>query len=318
MQIYRFYVLSASSDPENYRYVGVTSKKSVEQRFYGHKYCAMHEEKRVLPVHKWMYKHYEKGETILVKEIHSCDESVWENEEQRLIKEYKDAGYDLLNVQKGGAGVVTKEMRDADGITRSLVAHEKAIYAIDPKTMEIKYEFDSTIKAAKALKIKARTAIGNVLSGRTKTCNGYYWVYKEDWNNGINKINTAPDKDKSLYKLYKFDFNGNFIKKYESLEEFMKFENIANPSAVKKAAKEHCFYLGSFWSFTENLDYNKCISKFYTIKEVDSNGNIIKLYQNQAKIANVYGLSATKVCTLIKNHMPLKNGNYLEKINNKN
>lgn len=313
MQIYRFYVLSASSEPDNYRYVGVTSRESVEQRFYGHKYCAMHESKRVLPVHKWMYKHYQNGEEILVKEIYSCDKSIWEIEEQRLIKEYKDAGYDLLNVQKGGTGVVTKEMRDIDGITRSASAHEKAIYAIDPKTMKIKYEFDSMVKAAKELNIKAKTAIGNALSGRTKTCAGYYWVYKSDWDSGINKINTSPNKDKALYKLYRFDFNGNFIKKYESLESFMEIENIANASAVKNAARNNTFYLNSFWSFKEDLDYNKCISKFYTIKEVDPNGNIVKFYQNQARVCEMYNFSPSKVCTLIKNHTVLENGNYLEK-----
>lgn len=65
-RIYNFYVLSASSDIENVRYVGVTTK-TVQQRFYGHKYCANNEQKRGLPVHKWMYSHYQKGETIIVK-----------------------------------------------------------------------------------------------------------------------------------------------------------------------------------------------------------------------------------------------------------
>ena len=111
MQIYRFYVLSASNDPDNYRYLGVTSRQTVKQRFYGHKYCAMHDNKRILPVHKWMYKHYQNNEEILVKEIHTCDKEIWKNEEKRLIKEYRDAGYDLLNIQEGGDGVVSKDMR---------------------------------------------------------------------------------------------------------------------------------------------------------------------------------------------------------------
>lgn len=314
MQIYRFYVLSASSDPENYRYVGVTSRKTVEQRFYGHKYCAMHENKRVLPVHKWMYKHYQNNEDILVKEIYSCDKSIWKTEEQRLIKEYRDAGYDLLNLQKGGEGVVTKEMRNTNGITRSALAHEKSVYVIDPKTMEIKYEFDSCTKAAIELNIKSKTAIGNVLSGRTKTCNGYYWVYKSDWDAGINKINTSPDKDKALYKLYKFDFNGNFIVKYESLEDFMKKENIRNANAVKTAVKNHNFYLNSFWSFTEDLEYDKCLAKYYTIQEIDANGNVIKKYASQSEVCSIYGISPSSICSCIKQHKSLKNGNYLEKI----
>lgn len=56
-RIYNFYTLSVSTDSENVRYVGVTTRK-VSERFYGHKYCAMHEDKRGLPVHKWMWTHY--------------------------------------------------------------------------------------------------------------------------------------------------------------------------------------------------------------------------------------------------------------------
>lgn len=65
-KVYKFYVLSTSTDIDNIRYVGVTTK-TVQQRFYGHKYCAMHPEKRGLPVHKWMYKHYQLGEDIIFK-----------------------------------------------------------------------------------------------------------------------------------------------------------------------------------------------------------------------------------------------------------
>ena len=109
-KIYNFYVLSASSDQENIRYVGVTTR-TVEQRFYGHKYCAMHDDKRGLPVHKWMYSHYNRGETIIVKQIDSCSESEWQDREKYWISHYRDLGFQLLNISEGGNGVVTKEMR---------------------------------------------------------------------------------------------------------------------------------------------------------------------------------------------------------------
>ena len=48
--IYHFYVLSSTDSPDKIRYVGVTMQ-TVEQRFYKHKYCATHLEKRGLPVH---------------------------------------------------------------------------------------------------------------------------------------------------------------------------------------------------------------------------------------------------------------------------
>lgn len=316
MQIYRFYVLSASGDPDNYRYVGVTSTSSVKKRFYGHKYCAMHKEKRGLPVHKWMYKHYSLGEDIIVKEIHTCDESQWRSEEVRLIKEYREAGYDLLNVQEGGEGVITKNMRSLSSIERSIKAHELPVYAIDPGTMNVVYAFESTAKAAKALKIKAKTAIGNVLSGRTKKSHGYYWVYKKDWDKGINKVDTSPKKDISKYKLYKFDFDGNFLIKYESLDQFMLIENIHNPSAVKNAAEECRFYLNSFWSFSEELDHYTCLERYYELKEVSPLGKIIQMYHKQGDVSKRFNLYPSQVCIRIKNHVAFPNGNYIER--NKN
>lgn len=48
---YYFYTLSDDSDPENIRYVGVTTRL-LKQRLYGHRYNANKKEKRAQPVHK--------------------------------------------------------------------------------------------------------------------------------------------------------------------------------------------------------------------------------------------------------------------------
>lgn len=56
-KIYKFYSLHAESDPQSIRYIGVTTKDTVQKRFYQHMYCARTESKRILPVHKWMWKH---------------------------------------------------------------------------------------------------------------------------------------------------------------------------------------------------------------------------------------------------------------------
>lgn len=57
-KIYTFYTLSTKSNSNDIRYVGVTTK-TIDQRMYHHKYCAKHPNKRNLPVHKWMFSHYE-------------------------------------------------------------------------------------------------------------------------------------------------------------------------------------------------------------------------------------------------------------------
>lgn len=127
---YVFYTLSASDDPNNIRYVGTTCR-TVAQRFRGHKYCAMHKEKRGLPVHKWMYSKYEQNLNIIHVQIDSCPESEWEERERYWIKYYKDQGFNLLNIDKGGRGVVTAEMRSKSSIERSIEAKRKPVIALN-------------------------------------------------------------------------------------------------------------------------------------------------------------------------------------------
>lgn len=57
---YQFYALFNEEFPQEWRYIGVTSKQ-INERFSHHKYCATHDSHRALPVHKWMYSVYSKG-----------------------------------------------------------------------------------------------------------------------------------------------------------------------------------------------------------------------------------------------------------------
>ena len=113
-KLYQFYALSEETTPQEFRYIGVTTKK-LSDRFAQHKYCARHENKRALPVHKWMYSVYKNGRNIIYSKIDECEESQWEIREQELITKYSKQ-FSLLNLDKGGKGVITKEKRESDGI----------------------------------------------------------------------------------------------------------------------------------------------------------------------------------------------------------
>lgn len=313
MRKFLFYRLSTSSDPTNYRYIGVTVT-SIKTRLSGHKYCATHAEKRGLPVHKWMWKHYQLGEKILIEQIFECDESEWEYNETRLIQEYRDAGYDLLNIDKGGHGVITKEKREKSSIQRSIKAHEVPIYAIDPNTMKIWKEFQSSVKAAKYFNFSSHSSINNALNGRTKKSAGYYWVYKHDWDSGINKINTEPNFQKFKNAIYRFDFNGNLIKKYESGKEFERSSEVSNYKTAKNAIKTKKWYLDSFWSDKDHIDIIAYHNAYYNFEEFDSNGKIINKYHTQGEVAKKIEACPSVVCIAIKENKKLPNGNFIRKI----
>lgn len=306
-KIYNFYVLSTSVDKENIRYVGVTTR-TVQQRFYGHKYCAIHEEKRGLPVHKWMYSHYEKGEDIIVKQIDSCVESEWQEREKYWISYYKDLGYQLLNISEGGQGVITKDMRELSSIERSIKGHEKPIVALHKDGTFYK-EFESATKAAKELGIKSKSAIGNVLNGRSKSSGGYLWVYKEDYNSE-NQYKYEPKKTGTT--IYQFDINGLLINEYPSKRFFNKLKGWSF-NGIQSAIKNKTLYHDTYWSESKYINLDEYEPYFY-YQELNSEGELIEMYRTQTEICDKFNLSPGTVCTKIKEHKKFPNENIISKL----
>lgn len=179
-KIYSFYTLESSIDPGNVRYVGTTSR-TIDERFRQHKYCATHSEKRGLPVHKWMYSVYEKGGTIVPKKIFECNEDQWEETEIRLIEEYKNNGFHLMNIDKGGKGVITAEKRSKSSIERSAESHRKPIIALNLDGSFYK-EFNSIAEACGFLGTEIHTNISRAALGKCKSALGYLWIYKDEYN----------------------------------------------------------------------------------------------------------------------------------------
>ena len=303
MQIYRFYVLTSSDDPTNIRYVGTTTK-TIKQRLSGHKYNATHPNKRVQPIHKWMWSKIEKGFTINIKEIDQCDESLWEATEQKWIKYYKDLGYKLLNISKGGVGVITKEMREISGIERSIKAHEIPIYALDDNK-NIVYKFNSVKEAVKFFNLKGRTAISNALKGRTPKSCGYYWVYKKDYDLGNIRIDEYTKKkaylEKTCIKVYKFDVNGNLIKTYNSLADCWKNEGFYE-SGLRPAIKNKKLFHNYYWSSSPNINIQEYNNINFPYVQIDQNGNQIQRYKTYKEIGIKYSLSESTVLEKIKNN----------------
>lgn len=295
---YYFYTLSADSDPNNIRYVGVTTKL-LKQRMYGHRYNATKNEKRTQPVHKWMWSVIEKGDAVSIHFLDECDETLWEDREKYWIKYHKDLGYKLLNVQEGGAGVVTKEMRKKDGIQRSADAHKKAICQIDPKTHQLIAVYDSIRSATKAMGLNSHSAIGNALSKTNDTVlsAGYYWVYKTDYDNGTFKLKEIdPFSHVSTPMVYRFDLEGNLINSYHgvSYTVYALGLNTANTQALHLAIKEKKVYHNSYWSWDSTININEFIP-YYKYQEIDDDGNIIEQYTTYKSIAQKYKMGTSLV-----------------------
>ncbi len=313
-KIFNFYTLFSTRDENSIKYVGVTTR-TISQRFYGHKYCCMHPEKRGLPVHKWMYSEIQNGFEIKYKQIDTCKESLWEEKEKYWINYYKKLGFKLLNISNGGNGVVTKEMRTKSSLQRSIDAHKKPIVALDDN-LKIKYTFNSISEASNFFHKNSRSAIGNALSKvtRTKKSCGYFWVYKEDYDSGNINIDTSINGISKMKHLYKFDLNGDLINEYISINDFLRKENIKNGTAVTNAANKKRIYLNSFWSWTKDAVFDtESIFKYY---EIDKNNNIIYKFSNLNEIGNIHKKSVSNICLYVSSGKVLENGNKIIKKEN--
>lgn len=296
-KIYQFYALSASDDPQNYRYVGTTST-SINARFSQHKYCATHPEKCSLPVHKWMASVYQKGGTILYTKIDECLEKDWEQKEITLIQEYKEK-YKLLNLDKGGRGVITKEKRSKSGIERSAEAHYKKIVLFDKIGTLI--EVCESVKYACEKYNLPSSAVGNVLSGRSKTSKGYFIIeYDKYIQPDFDIKKHIQDKINSTkkYKLvYQYDLSGNLITCFKSRLNAQK-EGF-DPGAIYRAIKNKTPYKNSYWTNTTTID----ISKFKSIYKYLYKG--VK-YTTLQEIANVTGLANCTISAAFREQKLLK------------
>lgn len=297
-KIYHFYVLSASDSPQRVRYVGTTTR-SVQERLYQHRYCAKNSTKRKLPVHKWMYSKYELGLDILVTEIDSCLEEELEEKEQYWINKYSELD-DLMNIDKGGKGVITKEKRNKDGLERSSEAHYKKIVLFN-KEEELVEICESCKYAVKKYNLN-RTSIGNVLSGRTKTVNNYYIVsfdtYSDPKFNISKHIQSLNDSNTTVKLIYKYSLDWKLLKVYLNQQEVATLENY-DRSSISRAIKNKKIYKDCYWTNTKTIDFNT-YEKLYKY-EYNS-----KKFKTQKELAEYLGYEPCTISTAIRNKKMLK------------
>lgn len=297
-KIYQFYALSASDSPQEFRYVGVTSK-SINSRFSQHKYCATHSEKCGLPVHKWMSSIYKKGGTVLFTKIAECDEIEWEDKEIYLINEYQKK-YNLLNLDKGGRGVITSDKRSKSSLKRSAEGHYKKIVLFDKLGQNI--HICNSVKEACAKYNIPRTSVGNVLSGRSKTSKGYYIVTYEEYtspNFDIQKfIQSKTNSTKNNKLVYRYNLNGILLECFNSQQEVHNKYGF-DPGCLRNAIKNKTIYKKSYWSNTNNININDFEKEYkYLYNDVK--------FRTLHEIANYVGFKDCTISNALRNNKPIK------------
>lgn len=235
---------------------------------------------------------YKQGGKIIIEKIDECLEEEWETKEVTLIKMYKDLGFRLLNLDKGGKGVITKEKRTKSSLERSGEAHRKPVIALTLKGEFFK-EFESVTKAAGYFNHKHTTNISSVLNGFTKSAYGYLWVYKECYNPDEIKIYS---KKQIGLKLYQFDFEGNLIHSYNSKAEAIQSIPCDHKS-LDRAIDEKRNFKGFYWSLNNTIDIKEFINPYKYSVEKDGN---ICYFIEQKQIAEYIEASKSTINQKLK------------------
>jgi hypothetical protein len=199
-----------------------------------------------------------------------------------------------MNLDKGGKGVITKEKRSKSSIERSIEGHEKPILALT-KDNKIFMRFESVSKAAKYFKLSSVSAVNNAVNGWSKSCQGYLWVYEEDYN-PENNYSYHPDSEKRRKSVYEFDFYGNLIKVWKKLGDFT---NGYSENGVRSAIKNKKEYHNSYWSYNDNINVSEYKNPYKFKIKINDN---YQYFKSQSQLARFLGISESTLCIKLKNN----------------
>jgi hypothetical protein len=177
--------------------------------------------------------------------------------------------------------------------------NSKTVYQYDVKGSFIK-EYSSVADAANINNLSIR-CISRCCRNEINWYKKYIWSYKKldinDLENIIDEINIIKYKhqDKNKKIVYRYDLNGNFIKKYESMLSASKESNIFFANISSCCNNKRLFSGEYIWSF-KKLDVNdleNIINKInnskrrpkYHVYQCNVYGNIIREYDSIASAA---------------------------------
>lgn len=305
-KVYYFYTLHSTKSPDEVRYVGVTTQ-SLQQRLSEHRYKAKSEKFRTQPVHKWMHSHYQQGFDIIIKILDQCDATIWQEKEKYWIKYYKDVGAKLLNLQLGGSGVYTSEMRAIEGRLRSKIAHQIPVACYDKQTGEEIMRFSSGVEAANYFHVDKST-IHSVLDKPNRSSCGYKWRRLPKFS-VVSHVPLRNSQYNKRIEVYQYDLTGTFIKKFMSVRqvyrEFLGKSKIASTSQFTKSILDaNKIWHGFLWysSLTE-IDFRKV----YKYAIVNTDGVEIERFVSMNAVARYLCIDSTTVSQHIKNQKLIKN-----------
>jgi len=182
------------------------------------------------------------------------------------------------------------------------------------KTSKIVYQYDldcNFIKEYPSIKETQRKTNIDVIrisNNYIKIIDNYIWMDHKLSDDEIFNIKKIINGRKTIKKMiYQYDLNGTFIRKYKSITDASKYNNINSNllfiscNNVLKTAKNF------FWSYTElNKDEINYRLYLYSVNkkmiyQYDLNGNLIKEYKSITEASNITNVNISNICSCCSN-----------------
>lgn len=285
-------------------YIGQT--KNIKERWMQHRSrlkCGTHENSHLQASYN---KHGECNFEYLV--IEECQVEHLDGREMYYIEKY-DSYNNGYNQDKGGAGCRGYKHTEEEILKMRKIQNPKAVLQLD-LNLKIVNEWISCSHAGKTTGFSARgiKACCERIN-RQKTIGGFYWVYKEEYENNTVDweyyLNIQEAKPK---RVSQYDLNMNLVRIWDSVFQAQKIGGYTSSeiSAVcnYKRRKTHKGYI---WRFTDSYteeEYLKDCNTDFTKRPVvgakilyqyDLDKNLIATYESVADAVRKTGFSKSSI-----------------------
>lgn len=284
-------------------YIGQTI--DIDNRWMQHRSrlkCENHENKHLQSAYN-LYGQ-DAFEYILLEE---CNKFELDEREKFYIEFYDsyDNGY---NQDIGGKGCKGYKHSEEEILKMRKVQNPKTVLQLDME-LNIINEWISCSHAGKTLKLSSRgikACCERV--NRQKTIGGYYWIYKDEYENNTVDWDYYLNINKSNPKrVVQFDLHMNFIKIWDSAYKAQTLGGYAMSEISAVCNHRKRTHKGFIWRFIDEYTKEEYLSDCNTdftkrsavcTKEIlryDLNGSLIDEYKSMTDVVNKTGFSRSSI-----------------------
>lgn len=150
----------------------------------------------------------------------------------------------------------------SSNISLKIKAKKKAIVQLTKDGVFVK-EWKSATEASKHLNQADSSAIQSTLKGKSRTSGGFKWMYKEEYENYSDKLDTHPlfikntkTRKKMIGKeIVQLDLNNNLLRIWISLSEAARENGISDCSSISKTCRGITKTSAGYkWMFKDEYD----------------------------------------------------------------